>query len=271
MIQCEACGRHLRAQEKGCPFCRKPRTRNIAVAMSAVLTPVVLAACYGAPDKWYEDTGDTADTGNAGLTVDLDEDGWDTRMSDDDGSILIRARDHSFSRRIFIQQMRCNQCYGHGNLYAVKEAIKQFYEGDPEKRENEEIIRRYEAGESFSEEEEEALEEALEAAGYGDDAYFGSEEWENSFSGPTSEMGGSIGGLCGVCKGLGYKEVYICRVCNTISAEKAWHSMLDCVNHLNTKLNRICCEHGKNRWRLDGVKWVNDDDCPDGCSVGYGY
>ena len=89
MIQCEACGRHLRAQEKGCPFCRKPRTRNIAVAMSAVLTPVVLAACYGAPDKWYEDTGDTADTGNAGLTVDLDEDGWDTTSDCDDANAAV--------------------------------------------------------------------------------------------------------------------------------------------------------------------------------------
>ena len=74
-----------------------------------------------------------------------------------------------------------------------------------------------------------------------------------------------------VCKGLGYKETYICRVCNAASGEKAWHSMLDCVNNLNTKLNRICCEHGKNRWRLVGAKWVNDDDCPDGCSVGFGY
>jgi hypothetical protein len=190
-----------------------------------------------------------------------DEDGWDTSMFDGAGGIWIRTRNHSFSRLIYIQQTRCGQCFGHGNLYAVKEAIKANDRKDSTYWERTDIIRRYEAGESLSEEEE----KALEAAGYGEPEYIGSEDWENSFSQPTSK---SIGGLCGVCNGLGYKEAYICRVCNSISL-KAWHSKLDCVNHLNIKLSRVSCEHGKNRWRLDGVEWVNDDDCPDGCSVGF--
>ena len=59
--------------------------------MSAVLTPVVLAACYGGPpDKsWYEDTGDTGDTGHSSLTVDLDNDGFDSNDDCDDNDAAV--------------------------------------------------------------------------------------------------------------------------------------------------------------------------------------
>jgi hypothetical protein len=94
MISCPKCGRHHKLEEIACPFCRrKSSVKSVfGLAMTTVLTPVVLAACYGMGG--YKDY--CADTGNpdghpcsdTGVETDADgappDDG--TGDSDDTGS-----------------------------------------------------------------------------------------------------------------------------------------------------------------------------------------
>lgn len=68
MIPCASCGRHLHATTETCPFCSSSPSTTLqrAVALVGVaMTPVVLAACYGAPpsdDKDVYDSGDLVET-----------------------------------------------------------------------------------------------------------------------------------------------------------------------------------------------------------------
>jgi hypothetical protein len=88
MISCPKCGRHHKLDETACPFCRSKSSAKsvIGLAMTTVLTPVVLAACYGMGG--YKDY--CADTGNpdgipcSDTGVETDADG--TGDSDDTGS-----------------------------------------------------------------------------------------------------------------------------------------------------------------------------------------
>ncbi|MEL6343882.1 MAG: putative metal-binding motif-containing protein [Myxococcota bacterium] len=80
MQLCTSCNRHFfEADGHGCPFCAgAPRRRmGISAMIMAVLTPTVLAACYGSPG-W--DSGLPVDTG----VTDLDNDGFDTTDDCDD-------------------------------------------------------------------------------------------------------------------------------------------------------------------------------------------
>ena len=83
MIACGDCGRHHLESEASCPFCgpNTPRRSNrVMTAIGAVMTPMVLAACYGQVDvDPYWDSGDSGDT--SGDQVDVDGDGF---MSADD-------------------------------------------------------------------------------------------------------------------------------------------------------------------------------------------
>ena len=60
MIPCTRCGRHHRVSEAKCPFCsrRLPLKGPVGVAVATVLTPLVLAACYGGGPK-LDDLRDT--------------------------------------------------------------------------------------------------------------------------------------------------------------------------------------------------------------------
>jgi hypothetical protein len=53
MTPCPRCHRHLRDHETACPFCAAPLPGSMsstALKIAAViLTPLVLAACYGPP------------------------------------------------------------------------------------------------------------------------------------------------------------------------------------------------------------------------------
>jgi hypothetical protein len=78
MILCDGCNRyHMEAGS--CPFCTdSPRSRRVglgALVMGA-LTPVVLAACYGAPP--------TYDSTDSATPVDLDGDSFTADQDCDD-------------------------------------------------------------------------------------------------------------------------------------------------------------------------------------------
>lgn len=79
VIQCGACARHH--FDAICPFCQHPAPRRrsaaIGAALMTALTPMVLAACYGAGGVGY----DSWDTGSAN---DLDSDGFTARDGDCD-------------------------------------------------------------------------------------------------------------------------------------------------------------------------------------------
>ncbi len=84
MITCEQCGRHHLTRERACPFCdARPNRRRpvLGMAMLSVLTPAILAACYGTPpdkDMW-------TDTGTASVDEpDLDADGHGSNEDCDD-------------------------------------------------------------------------------------------------------------------------------------------------------------------------------------------
>ncbi|MBT3224657.1 MAG: hypothetical protein HN348_36790, partial [Proteobacteria bacterium] len=75
MIPCTSCNRHIKSSETTCPFCGThhvppPRSKALASLNSAVaivLTPFILAACYGAMPE-----------------VDNDGDGWNQGPDCDD-------------------------------------------------------------------------------------------------------------------------------------------------------------------------------------------
>jgi hypothetical protein len=95
MVVCDQCGRHHRVDEGRCPFCSKNRTLlgSAGVALTTVLTPFILAACYGCPhpgckgDTGWWDTGDTGafDPGDTG-DADVDDTGSGDTGSGDTGS-----------------------------------------------------------------------------------------------------------------------------------------------------------------------------------------
>jgi hypothetical protein len=65
MIECDACHRHFRLTEAGCPFCSKPWIPSSTVLnlLGGALTTFVLAACYGtAPADKPTTSGDTGAT-----------------------------------------------------------------------------------------------------------------------------------------------------------------------------------------------------------------
>ena len=79
LVSCGSCERPYFATETRCPFCNsKPRGGSgVAKLFMGVMTPIVLAACYGGPG--FED--DTA----AG-PVDGDADGWTSDVDCDDAN-----------------------------------------------------------------------------------------------------------------------------------------------------------------------------------------
>ena len=83
MVPCPQCRRHLLTLSLPCPFCAAPAAGRVGAAVMTVLTPLVLAACYGTGDKYY----DTYDTGPE--PVDMDEDGYTSDMdcNDEDAAI----------------------------------------------------------------------------------------------------------------------------------------------------------------------------------------
>ena len=82
MNLCDRCDRHYLAHEAACPFCsaaNSPAGRpffaglpRMGAAVMAVLTPAVLAACYGAPPDDSGDTGGPKDSDSDGYTSDVD-------------------------------------------------------------------------------------------------------------------------------------------------------------------------------------------------------
>lgn len=54
MVPCPTCARHIQA-DAACPFCASPRTSKWMQVVGAVVTPVMLAACYGGPAYMYDD------------------------------------------------------------------------------------------------------------------------------------------------------------------------------------------------------------------------
>ncbi len=83
MIPCKECGRHLRSSEEACPFCSAPGLgARMLRTVGAVLTPVVLAACYGsAPMNEDTDETDVTETDPADTS---DTDVADTDVNDTD-------------------------------------------------------------------------------------------------------------------------------------------------------------------------------------------
>jgi hypothetical protein len=77
LVSCPQCQRHHYARESACPFCATPRKTmghpgtQVAKAMMAAMTPMVLAACYGVGN--YKD-----------LVLDSGEPGGGTGGSSDD-------------------------------------------------------------------------------------------------------------------------------------------------------------------------------------------
>jgi hypothetical protein len=49
VITCPDCHRHLRETETACPFCARSLPVTALKVAVIVLTPLVLAACYGPP------------------------------------------------------------------------------------------------------------------------------------------------------------------------------------------------------------------------------
>lgn len=82
MVPCPDCNRHRLSVALPCPFCAAPPLRSVAAVLGAALTPMVLAACYGAPDKFI-------DTYDSGTPTDFDEDGYNasTDCNDEDATI----------------------------------------------------------------------------------------------------------------------------------------------------------------------------------------
>ena len=76
MIACSDCGRHHRDDASACPFCAAPSPLRSQVlrTLGAVVTPLVLAACYGAPP---------------GEIVDEDGDGFSTMEDCDDTNAAV--------------------------------------------------------------------------------------------------------------------------------------------------------------------------------------
>ena len=67
MVICSSCGRHVLSIAPICPFCAASSAPGrIIAAAGALVTPIVLSACYGAPPC------DTSDL------VDADSDGFQT-------------------------------------------------------------------------------------------------------------------------------------------------------------------------------------------------
>jgi hypothetical protein len=65
MIECDACHRHFRLTEQGCPFCSKSYSTTMMNLLGGAVTTFVLAACYGtAPVDKTDTTGDTGTTGD---------------------------------------------------------------------------------------------------------------------------------------------------------------------------------------------------------------
>ncbi len=85
MKPCTDCGRHIRDQEDRCPFCSAPGLGSkIYGTVAAMLTPLVLAACYGGPPC----EGST----------DVDGDGYTTECGDcDDANDQVGATDASWT------------------------------------------------------------------------------------------------------------------------------------------------------------------------------
>ena len=76
-VSCGRCKRPYLSEESACTFCAAPPLRGAAKVFMGVMTPLVLAACYGSPGWELDDTGDTS-------TVDLDGDGWNSDVDCDD-------------------------------------------------------------------------------------------------------------------------------------------------------------------------------------------
>ncbi len=88
MVECPSCSRHIRTEERTCPFCRRPSTARRAFhVVGGVVTTLVLSACYGPPPGggYYKDSGDTSDTG----ITDMDMDGFDSDVDCNDADPAI--------------------------------------------------------------------------------------------------------------------------------------------------------------------------------------
>ena len=67
MVICSSCGRHVLSLSPICPFCAASSLPGkIVAAAGALVTPIVLSACYGAPPC---DTADLVDADGDGFQV----------------------------------------------------------------------------------------------------------------------------------------------------------------------------------------------------------
>ncbi|HNH49147.1 MAG TPA: putative metal-binding motif-containing protein [Myxococcota bacterium] len=85
MLRCPSCQRHLIHQESSCPFCGSAITspleravKQVSAGVVLLLTPIVLAACYGPPGG-FKDTALT----------DGDGDGYDALVDCDDADAAV--------------------------------------------------------------------------------------------------------------------------------------------------------------------------------------
>jgi hypothetical protein len=69
---CPDCHRHLRETETACPFCARSLPVTALKVVAIVLTPIVLAACYGPPQGGLSPSspGSGADAGTPPATGD---------------------------------------------------------------------------------------------------------------------------------------------------------------------------------------------------------
>lgn len=81
MVPCIRCHRHLLSRALPCPFCAAPAAGRFGAALAVVMTPIVLAACYGMPKDFH--TGDSTEP------ADLDADGYNDLVDCDDANAAV--------------------------------------------------------------------------------------------------------------------------------------------------------------------------------------
>lgn len=89
MHNCSSCNRLILEETAECPFCSESQDKGFKIPRSvkmlgASATAFVMAACYGVGPMDYKETG--MDTG---ITLDLDEDGFNSDVDCDDTNAEI--------------------------------------------------------------------------------------------------------------------------------------------------------------------------------------
>jgi len=80
MTPCPRCHRHLRDAEVSCPFCATSLPLTVLKVTAVLLTPLVLAACYGPPRGGFPPAPEGPDASPSGS--DAGNDGGHTGGSD---------------------------------------------------------------------------------------------------------------------------------------------------------------------------------------------